>query len=120
VPRSPSLLRFAPPRHEPRGVLLGRHTTRYPSLVGLAMHAPERRQPQRNLSSTTLAGLLAQRVEQASRGGQLPTSALSVFSYQLVGILRSAGSSAGRLIGAVPCGVSKNVARNTATVVPEL
>ena len=48
-------LRFAPPRHAPRGVLLGRHTTRYPSLVGLAMHAPERRQAQRNLGSTTLA-----------------------------------------------------------------
>jgi hypothetical protein len=32
-------LRFAPPRHAPRGVLLGRHTTRYPYLVGLAIHA---------------------------------------------------------------------------------
>jgi hypothetical protein len=50
-----SSLRFAPPRHAPRGVLLGRHTTRYPSLVGLAIHAPERRQPQRNLGDTTLA-----------------------------------------------------------------
>jgi hypothetical protein len=39
----------------PGGVLLGRHTTRYSSLVGLAMHAPERRQPQRNLGGTTLA-----------------------------------------------------------------
>jgi hypothetical protein len=46
--------RFAPPRHAPRGVLLSRHTTRYPSLVGLAMHAPERRHAQRNLSSTAL------------------------------------------------------------------
>jgi hypothetical protein len=27
----------------PRCVLLGRHTTRYPSLVGLAMHPPGRR-----------------------------------------------------------------------------
>ena len=50
----------------------------------------------------------------------MPTSAFCAFSYQLVGILQSAGPSAGTLIGAVPCGVSKNVARNTATVVPEL
>ena len=30
---------FAAPEHAPRGVLLRRETTRYPSLVGLAMHA---------------------------------------------------------------------------------
>src|SRR5207342_634975 len=58
----PKSLRFASPRHAPRGVLLGRHTTRYPSLVGLAMHTPERRQAQRNLGSTTLVGAVPARL----------------------------------------------------------
>src|SRR5215207_11288686 len=40
--------------HAPRGVLLGRDTTRYRSLVGLAMHAPERRQAPRNFPSAAL------------------------------------------------------------------
>jgi len=39
---------------------------------------------------------------------------------QLVGTLQSAGPSAGMLIGALPCGTSKNVARNTVGVLPEL
>jgi hypothetical protein len=54
VPWSPSLftLRAAQARTSRRS--LGRDTTRYPSLVGLAMHAPERRQAQRNLGSRAL------------------------------------------------------------------
>ena len=43
------------PMHAPRGVLLGRHTTGYASLVGLVIHAPGRRQTQRDLGDTTLA-----------------------------------------------------------------
>src|SRR5207249_232419 len=65
-----SLLHLAPPRHAPRGVLLSRDMARYRytarrsgwrslrphacSLLGLAMHSPERRQARRNLGSTAL------------------------------------------------------------------
>jgi hypothetical protein len=45
---------FATPKHAPRCVLLGRHTTRYPSLVGLAMHAPGRRQTSRHRGDRAL------------------------------------------------------------------
>ena len=49
-----SLDAWTTPRHAPLVVLLGRDATRHPSLVGLAMHAPERRQPPRNFPSTAL------------------------------------------------------------------
>ena len=46
--------------------------------------------------------------------------ALIVSGDQFVGILQSAGASAGMVMGSSPDGTSKNVATNIVTVLPEL
>ncbi len=66
---SPYLSGFATPSHAPRSVLLDRQTTRYASLVGLARHAPGRRQIPKNRSDKLLAVLCAAATLLAGCGG---------------------------------------------------